>query len=133
MGPKVIGLLTSVLTIAAGTLARSTTALATESGICAIGMSRPKNTPSATPVATPRRDQCHSLVWCSQGPNQPSQRLPASCAGVGRRVRSLSIQRIHMALMLRRRSTVFSSSTAKNFKSPKAKMTDHEMASSAAV
>ena len=90
------GFVMRVLATAAGTLARSTMAAATETGICAMGMSRPKNTPRATPKATPRRDQCQSLGWCSQGTSQASQRLPWIYSRVGIRARRRSCRLIYM-------------------------------------
>ena len=84
------GLVTSVLATAAGTLARMATAAAALSGIWAIGINSPKNTPMAMPSARPRRPMCHSRGWNSAGPSQRSQRLPRSLSCEG--IRSLSLR-----------------------------------------
>ena len=78
-----MGLVTSVLPMAAGTLARKTTAVAAESGICATGSRKPKKMPMAMPSATLRREKCQSLRCPSQGASQRVARCLASCSRVG--------------------------------------------------
>ena len=74
---------TSVLATAMASLARKTIAAPAGNGICATGIKRPKNMPSAKPMAMPLRLKCHSRGWCRAGPIQRNHRLSLMVCGVG--------------------------------------------------
>lgn len=81
-------------------LARSAMAATALTGIWAIGINNPKNTPTATPIATPRRDQCQIFGCPSQGVSQRNPELDwrVSRWGISRWRRSSQVMRLSYGL-----------------------------------